>query len=304
MHTNHITLVENQGWDERILVCRNAPLVDTFIIITTRYVVMVDTLFNPATATQLVDFARPYLTQDRTLLVINTHADYDHSWGNQIFAGAAPAYPAPIVGSRECAWLLQSEEAAAELRAYQEREPAIFGEVVLTPPTIAFDHALRIDGGDLTLELLAAPGHTPDHIAIYIPEIRTLLAGDAAELPYPLVNHPADLPLLRQTLAHLAALNPTVALYCHAPVTMGPELLRENLAYFDRVEQACLQSFRRGVSAAQLISNQDDAAVIQLVDLPLSAALPADTRWQPHLSPNWQVGHAEHIRTMAAWLSG
>lgn len=304
MHTNQITYVENQGWDERILVCRNGALVDTFIIITTRYVVLVDTLINPTTASQMVDLARPYLAENRSLLVINTHADYDHSWGNQIFAGPQPRYPAPIVGSRECAWLLQSEEAAAELRAFQAREPALFGEVVLTPPTITVDHTARIDGGDLTLELFATPGHTPDHLALYIPEIRTLVAGDAAELPFPLARHQADLPIMRQTLAQLAALNPAVALYCHAPVTIGPALLRENLAYFDRVERACLSALRAGLATAQLINNPDDAAVIQLVGLPLSAALPAGPLWQAQQPTSWQAGHAEQIRAMAAWLSG
>ena len=35
-HTNDLQLVANEGWDERILVCRNGGLVDTFIIVTAR----------------------------------------------------------------------------------------------------------------------------------------------------------------------------------------------------------------------------------------------------------------------------
>ena len=48
-HTNNVTPVENQGWDERILVFANDELVQTFIVITNRYVVIVDTLINEVT---------------------------------------------------------------------------------------------------------------------------------------------------------------------------------------------------------------------------------------------------------------
>jgi hypothetical protein len=89
-HTNELQLIENQGWDERILVCRNGRLVDTFIVVTGRFVVLVDTVINPQTAAQMLDYARPYLTNGRQLLVINTHADYDHCWGNQLFAAIRP----------------------------------------------------------------------------------------------------------------------------------------------------------------------------------------------------------------------
>jgi hypothetical protein len=39
-HTNEVQVVANEGWDERIVVCRNGRLVDTFIITTQRYVVI------------------------------------------------------------------------------------------------------------------------------------------------------------------------------------------------------------------------------------------------------------------------
>ena len=178
-HTNTVELVPNQGWDERILVCRNGALVDTFIVVTTRYVVLVDTVINTTTARHMVNYAQPYLTDGRQLLVVNTHADYDHAWGNQLFVGANAEFPAPILATRRCAEQFALPNAADPLKERQAAEPAIFGEVILTPPTILFDETLTIDGGDLTLELFATPGHTVDHLAIYLPQIATLLAADA-----------------------------------------------------------------------------------------------------------------------------
>src|SRR4051794_26848660 len=48
--TDEVRLVASAGWDARILICRCGPLVDAFIVVTARYVVIVDTLINPRTA--------------------------------------------------------------------------------------------------------------------------------------------------------------------------------------------------------------------------------------------------------------
>lgn len=297
-HTDELRLVANQGWDERILVCRNGRLVDVFIVLTRRYVVLVDTVINPATAAQMVAYAQPYLKQGRQLLVVNTHADYDHCWGNRLFAGPDARWPAPILGSRRCAELIRQPDATTYLRERQKQEPAIFGEVTLIPPTLAFEGSLTIDGGDLTLELFPAPGHTEDHIAIYLPEINTLLAADAAELPFPFARTVEGLPIMRATLARLAALNPATVLYCHASVTIGPQLLHDNIAYFDRVEQRCRAALARG-----LPQDLDAVDLAALVALPFEQAIPAGPHWQELDEFYRTAGHAQQIRTMLAWLT-
>jgi glyoxylase-like metal-dependent hydrolase (beta-lactamase superfamily II) len=296
--TNEVELLPNQGWDERILVCRNGEMVDVFLIVTVRYVVLVDTLINPATAAKAVAFAQPYLHDGRQLLVVNTHADFDHAWGNQLFAGPGAPYPAPILASRLCAERFHNGEVAQKLVEMQQTHPAIFAEVVPTPPTLTFDDKLIIDGGDLTIQLLPTPGHTEDHIALYLPEIRTLLAADAAEVPFPLANSAADLPVMRASIAQLAALNPAVALYCHAPVTIGPQLLHDNITYFDRIEAHCRQALARG-----LPSDFASADVIALVGLPFEQAAPDGEHWQGVSEYQRTEGHARQIRLMLAWLA-
>src|SRR5215210_2275081 len=109
-----VSLVPNQGWDPRILVCRWGTLVDTFIVVSERYVVLIDTLINRRTAEALLEMARPHLV-GRQLLAVNTHADWDHAWGNHVFAGPVAALTAPIIASRHCAERLRSEEARQKL---------------------------------------------------------------------------------------------------------------------------------------------------------------------------------------------
>lgn len=298
-HEQTVELVPNQGWDERILICRNGKLVDVFIVVTERYVVIVDTLINGATAEKLLDIAKPHLVNGRSLLVINTHADYDHAWGNQLFAGPNALYPAPIIAHERCAeefvvW-------AADLAAMREREPEVFGEVVLTPPTLLFNGRFILHGGDLTLQLIPTFGHTRDHISVYIPEIRTLLAADAAELPYPMPRHARDMGDMRQSLADLVALEAETVLYCHAPVTVGRKLLHDNIAYFEALEAACRRALAAG-TLPETVGEADDLAV--LTGCTFAQAMPADfdeTAVHPYYASK---GHNAQLRAMVEWLRG
>ena len=298
-HTNELQLIENQGWDERIIVCRNGKLVDTFIVVTERFVVLVDTVINPQTAVQMLAWAQPHLTNGRQLLVVNTHADYDHCWGNQLFAGETAVQPAPIIGSHLSPLKFQQEEAATYLAKMKELEPEVFGEVVFTPPTLLIQDKFVIDGGDLTLELLPTPGHTDDHYSLFIPEIATLLAADAAEMPYPMARTPDGLPDMRNSLAKLAALPAETVLYCHAPVTAGRQLLLDNIAYFNAIEAACRAAQAQGLPPEL----SEDVDVLTLVDCPWKTAVPDTEAWQNVHNYYKTSGHAEQIRAMLHCLA-
>jgi glyoxylase-like metal-dependent hydrolase (beta-lactamase superfamily II) len=291
-----VALVPNQGWDARILVCRCGPLVDTFIVVSERYVVLIDTLINRRTAEALLEIARPHMA-GRQVLAVNTHADWDHAWGNHVFDGPGALTHAPIIASRLCAERLRSEEAQHKLAKLRADEPGRFDDVVLTPPSMLFEQRLVIEGGDLTLDLFATPGHAPDHVSIFIPEIRTLLPGDAAELPFPFVESAATMPAMRDSLARMDALGAETALYCHAPVESGPALLRRNMAYFDTVEQRCRAALERGVPSTLAA----DADVEALVGFPFAEAVHT-TADIAALEGFYRPGHHRAIRAMLEYL--
>lgn len=295
-HTSEVELVANAGWDERVLVCRNGRLVDTTIVVSRRYVVIVDTMINEVTAGKLLELAQPYLGEERALLVINTHADYDHCWGNQLFAEMG----VPIIGRFLSVPIFSQPDSVAFLEQMRNDEPGIFGAVTPTPPSVLFDETLTIDGGDLTLELFATPGHTLDHLSLYIPEISTLLAADAGEVPYPVARTAAGLPAMRRSLARLTGVQAQTVLYCHAPVTMGAQLLHDNIAYFDKLEAACRAALERGVP----VDPPADADVIEVVGLPYAAAVPDGETWHSVHEYYRTEGHAQQLRQMLAALPG
>ena len=222
------------GLDPRIRRFRCGDEVDTFVVETERWLVIVDTHSTPALALQLaVRCVDPAAA--RQLLVVNTHADYDHAWGNQIFAGPDAAYPAPVIGHERCVERFADADGAASLARMSLEQPGRFDDVVLTPPSLAFgDGGMSILAGDLTLVLVHTPGHTDDHVSVWIPELRVVLAGDAAEQPFPHIDTPAGLTQARASLVRLRELDPLHVLPCHGDTT-EPTLLARNIAYLDAV---------------------------------------------------------------------
>jgi glyoxylase-like metal-dependent hydrolase (beta-lactamase superfamily II) len=222
------------GLDPRIRRFRCGDEVDTFVVVTERWLVIVDTHSTPGLALQLAEQCVGPGDAGR-LLVINTHADYDHAWGNQVFTRPKTRYPAPIIGHALCAQRLGGGDAITSRAKMEKEQPGRFDGLVLTPPDITVgDEGLTIDGGDLTLILVHTPGHTEDHFSIWIPELRIVLAGDAAEQPWPHVDTPKGIAQARASLVRLQALDPRYVLPCHGDTT-DPDLLDRNIAYLEAV---------------------------------------------------------------------
>jgi glyoxylase-like metal-dependent hydrolase (beta-lactamase superfamily II) len=143
-----------------------------------------DTLSHPR------DMARwRPLIGNRDLVVVYSHADWDHIWGT---AGLPLERAATVLGHRAC----QARFTADVPRTLRERrlaEPGAWDEVVLIAPDTVFDVKTTVDLGSMTLELHHLPGHTPDTIVGFVPERGLLLVGDTAETPFPVV--PPDSPL-------------------------------------------------------------------------------------------------------------
>jgi glyoxylase-like metal-dependent hydrolase (beta-lactamase superfamily II) len=205
--------------------------VDAYVVITERHVVVLDTMLCPADVAGIMSFVTDELA-GRTVLCVDSHADWDHAWGNAYFTGEQSA---PIIAHDYCRTRLQSQEAADELAEFQQKD-ALFRDVRLVPPTITFAESMMIHGGDLTIELKSAPGHHPDQIVAWIPELHLLLAFDAVEKPLPLMDDQRCVPDMFTTLEQLLALQPERVLCSHGKST-SPQLVAANLQYVREIER-------------------------------------------------------------------
>ncbi len=263
--------------------------VDAYVIITERYMVVLDTMLCPEDTKVIMQGVQNELA-GRTLLVVNSHVDWDHFWGNSYFTAE---HAAPIIAHEHSLIRLQSDEASKELANYQHRY-SLFRSVVLVPPTITFTHGLTIHGGDLTIELIPAPGHHLDHIAAWIPQLRLLLAFDAVERPLPIIEDITAVPLMFTTLQRLIALQPDRVLCSHGKTT-SPEQVKENLAYLHEIERRCqvLLSTR----------HPTDAEIEQgatLIDYPFEDVVPVVTEDVDRKFYAW--AHDHNVRCIMQWL--
>lgn len=166
------------------------------------------------------------LLGDRPVTVIYSHADWDHIWGT-----AALPYAEVLAHTRCAARFADPTDVAATLREHQAARPGYYDAVTLVPPTRTFEETLSLDLGDLTLELYALPGHTPDCIVAFVPAWKILFAGDTVETPLPYVPGPDQLAGWAAALERWAADERIATVIpCHGMIG-GSELLRRNAAY-------------------------------------------------------------------------
>lgn len=221
----------------RVLEDFDGMEVDAYVVLSDSHAVFLDTLTSPADMARVMALLEPQLGQ-RQLLCVNSHADWDHCWGNAFFTPAYhPAFTraVPILAHEACRQRLLSPEAQSQLDGYKKSSLA-FQDVTLLPPTLTLREQLTIAAGNLTIELLHAPGHCQDQIVAWLPEIRLLLAFDAVEKPLPGIDGASCVPLMFSTLRRLAALD-THHVLCSHGNSNSPALVHENLAYLNEIER-------------------------------------------------------------------
>lgn len=234
---------ENIGWDRRIRSFTASDLVDLYTITTEKYLIIFDTGNAPEQMQDIMNLVEGDL-KGRHLLVINSHQHFDHVWGNALFT---TNYPAPIIGHQKSLETATGPEAQTYLATLQQSKPFL-ANVQLVKPTLTFSDTLTLHGGDLTLCLFGTPGHSSDHISVWIPEIKTILATDTAEHPIPYATVDSkqlsfpygvadgSIRQLERDLEHLKLFNPTTVLPCHGG-TITPDLIDRNLRYFKTLRQ-------------------------------------------------------------------
>ncbi|MGH8986439.1 MAG: MBL fold metallo-hydrolase [Acidimicrobiia bacterium] len=149
---------------------------------------LVDTLFDLRLTGEMLDTMRaatPAAASVDTL--VNTHANGDHCFGNELVAGARIV--ASSAGAKEMddapPELLGSfVKAAPDLGEVGSYIASIFGPfefdgITLTPPTETFDGELTLTVGDRTVQLYElGPAHTRGDVIAYLPDERLVFTGD------------------------------------------------------------------------------------------------------------------------------
>jgi len=219
---------------------------------------LVDTLFDVPLTRTMLD-AMSSVTGSRPIRsVVNTHANGDHCWGNELVADAE------IIASTACRDEMLSglqPGAFAALAATEGLGPGVdylrehmgrfqFDTVTVTPPTRVFDGSLEVDVAGKRVELIeVGPAHTRGDVLVHVPEDRTVFTGDILFIDGTPILWEGPIANWINACERMLSMDLETVVPGHGPVTdkNGVEAVRDYLVY---VEAEARSRFDAGMSAA------------------------------------------------------
>lgn len=145
---------------------------------------LVDTLFDLRLTRRLLESLAPFTRIAPIRSLVNTHANGDHCYGNQLVDGAE------IIASTAAAHEM-SEVPPAMLGALNTAPGEVgdlfrrffgafdFDGIELRLPTRTFDGRLDVEVGGRTVELIeVGPAHTRGDVVVHVPDAQTVYTGD------------------------------------------------------------------------------------------------------------------------------
>lgn len=180
------------------------------IFVSGSHTCLVDPNMTPAEMAAL----RTFLTEQHLFvdLLVLTHYHWDHILGPEVFPGVT------VVAHRLLPEVLAGPEGKSTLAAIADWEAENGIErtqpfVLPTPDRLVADGSV-LAVGDLQLEVIHTPGHSPDQIALYDAANGTLWASDIlSDVEIPFISH--SLAAFETTLIRLAQLEVAVLVPGH-----------------------------------------------------------------------------------------
>jgi len=145
------------------------------LVLTAAGAVLIDTLLYPEETLKVKHFVENRLGAT-IRYVIYTHHHSDHTTGACFFPDAQ------VIAHRRCRELLDTR-GRSSLQRMKDNAPEM-AEIELVLPDVVFDDRMTLNLGDRTLQLTAAPGHSPDGIVCLVEEEQVLFGSDTV-MPLP-----------------------------------------------------------------------------------------------------------------------
>ena len=235
------------GWSNAGLVCDGGESL------------LVDTLFDlRLTAEMLAAMRRSVPAAKRIGALVNTHANGDHCYGNQLVADAR------IIASRASAAEMDELPPEAMVRVIENAKalgpggeflaqvfaPFEFRGIRHTPPTETFDGELRLRVGAKEVVLFeVGPAHTRGDVLVWLPAERVLYTGDILFIKGTPIVWAGPVSNWIAACERIAKLDPAVIVPGHGPLTDVDGAL-EVRDYLVHVRDRAREAYDAGVSPA------------------------------------------------------
>jgi glyoxylase-like metal-dependent hydrolase (beta-lactamase superfamily II) len=230
------------------------------VIVTEQGAIIVDTLPFPAESRELARFVSR-VARGGTKYVILTHYHADHVYGATFLPDAR------IVAHMRCRDLLNDLGQPA-LEAAKAQEPEL-EDVVIRLPDVSFEKGVMgLQLGGRTVQLIHAPGHTPDGIMVYVEDDRVLFASDVV-MPVPSIAD-GDVDVFRESLRKVPELPIENLIQGHGEVILRGEVgdvVETNLRYLDTIEEKTRKVIKSGGGRSELLEIGIEACGLSRIPL-------------------------------------
>jgi glyoxylase-like metal-dependent hydrolase (beta-lactamase superfamily II) len=151
---------------------------------------LVDTMFDLKTTREMLDsMGHASAAAQRIDILVNSHADGDHTWGNQlvpgarIIASAATAKEFSNVDPLKIHALVSNPQLYGEgvryVAEWMGPDRFDFSNIVLAPPTEVFEQKMHLKVGDKDVHLInVGPAHTAGDTLVHVVQDKVLYTGD------------------------------------------------------------------------------------------------------------------------------
>ncbi|MGQ0598856.1 MBL fold metallo-hydrolase [Aquabacterium sp.] len=250
-------MVPNGSWGETnlgLIDCRGTS-------------VMIDTGWDLRCTREMLSACADITVRAPIEQVINTHADGDHCWGNQLFKGH------PILATHACIHQMHHLQPRALNALYhgssilrhlpvaginqfghymhEMLRPYDFRGITMTDPTEGFSvqKTMNVKGVDIVITEVG-PGHTDGDAVVYLPSRRVAYAGDILFVGVTPVMWSGPIDRLVAGLTFLKQLDVALIVPGHGPLATAAHV-QDVLDYWHFVHEAIHARFKQGMPPAR-----------------------------------------------------
>lgn len=225
---------------------------------------LIDTLFDLSLTRNMLD-SMSVVTSGRPIdVVVNTHANGDHCYGNslvedaQIITTEAAAAEMNAMPPSAIAALMALDLGEVTNKYVQEAfGPFNFDNIELPLPDRTFQGELQLDVGGRTVELIeVGPAHTSGDLLVYLPDASTVFCGDILFINGTPIIWDGPVSNWIDACDRIIGLEADVVVPGHGPLTdaEGVTAVRDYLSF---IEKECKERHAAGQKATEAIAEID-----------------------------------------------
>jgi glyoxylase-like metal-dependent hydrolase (beta-lactamase superfamily II) len=209
----------------------------------------------------MLDAMSPLIKDNPIKTVINTHADGDHWWGNELVRDAeiisskatfdemSHIKPMSMVLLGSVLGKLLSSVGARQVGHWFQNMvlPYDFKEVTPTMPTRTFEGELELDAGGRRVHFIqVGPAHTGGDVIVHVPDARALFCADIVFFGSTPVMWAGPVENLMEALNNILDMDVDIIVPGHGPV-VDKNGVREVLSYWEYISEQGRKRFKAGM---------------------------------------------------------